>query len=145
MVNRTLQTALGQLVLIATLAAIGTAWTYHFHPRRPALHLAPPRPPAPGVTFENIRTWEIPPVWIDTRPPAAFSSGHVEGALSLPSEDVAAQITAHFETFTDRRRPFVLYGPADAVEAVMERLRGLGLTRVHRLGDDWRTWNASQP
>ncbi len=139
------RSALFQIAAILFATSLATAWTYFHHPRRPALYLAPERPPESGIGLEMIRSWPDPPVWIDTRDEQAYAIGHLPGALSLPPEKAAERIAARFELLTDRRRHFVLYGPEENLRSVMERLRGLGLTRVHRLRDDWRSIEAARP
>lgn len=134
-----------QLGIIVLGATLGTAWTYYFKADRPALFLVQETKIKADTTLEDILAWETAPVWIDTRPSAAYLQGHIPNAISLPPDNVNAALKAHFELFIDQRKTFVIYGPESASQAIVDRLEGLGLKKVHRLQDGWKAWQAHHP
>ena len=134
--------AVWQTLFILLCAGLGTAWTYHFHPKRPALYLAPERALTTGVALAEVLSWEEPPVWIDARSETAYVAGHIPGAISLHPENASGQIQKHFDIFIDHRKRFVIYGPETAAEAVAERLRGLGLDKIDILAGGFDAWQA---
>ena len=134
-----------QIAMILLCAGLGSAWTYFFHPKRPALYLAPRPSPPSEIDLSEVLSWEAPPVWIDVRPEAAFLAGHITGALSLDPGNVQSQLVHRMDLFIDQRNAFVLYGPAEAGASLMERLRGMGLRKVHVLRGGWEAWQAHRP
>ncbi len=134
---RTLATLAWQCALIVALASLGTAWTYH-SPRRPALYVAPPTPALPpGLTIAEVFSWSPSPTWIDTRSAEAYAEKHFPDAISLSPNDLDKQLAAHVDLFMDRRHRYVLYGPPDSNRVVIERLKELGLQKLHQLDEGW--------
>ena len=82
-------------------------------------------------------------VLVDVRPPEEFEAGHIEGARSIPLdelEDRLAELPADREVVAYCRGPFCAY----AHEAV-RRLQASG-RRARRLEEGWPEWKlASQP
>lgn len=131
-----------QTLFILLCAGLGTAWTYHFHPKRPTLYLAPERALSAEVALTEVLSWDEPPVWIDARSGTEYAAGHIPGAISLHPGNALGQIQKHFELFIDHRKRFVIYGPETAAETIAERLRGIGLDKVDILAGGFEAWQA---
>lgn len=81
-------------------------------------------------------------VLVDVRPGVEFRSGHIEGARSIPIEELderLAELPADREIVAYCRGPFCAY----AHEAV-RRLRAAG-RNARRLEDGWPEWQLAQP
>ena len=81
-------------------------------------------------------------VLVDVRPGVEFRSGHIEGARSIPIEELderLAELPADREIVAYCRGPFCAY----AHEAV-RRLRAAG-RNARRLEDGWPEWQLTQP
>lgn len=83
----------------------------------------------PGVTF------------VDCRPPEAFQSGHISGALSLPSDRALPAMALDMLRST---RTIIAYcdalGGCESSQRLAARLRELGLSDVRILKDGLPAW-----
>ncbi|MFT4638435.1 MAG: rhodanese-related sulfurtransferase [Verrucomicrobiales bacterium] len=141
----TLGKAALQIGLILLFAGLGTAWTYHHNPKRPALYLTPELPPSNSIALSKVLAWEKPPVWIDARPHEDFRIAQIPGALSLHPENAETQMKQHFDLFIDQRKVFVIYGPEKDAQAIATRLAHVGLHKLHVLEGGWPAWQAQHP
>jgi rhodanese-related sulfurtransferase len=68
---------------------------------------------------------------IDVRSPGEFSSGHLDGAVNVPLQELGAKAA----TLGPKDKPLVLYC-ASGTRSSMGRnvLKGLGFSQVHNLG-----------
>jgi rhodanese-related sulfurtransferase len=85
---------------------------------------------------DRLRRGEV--VVIDVRPRIEFAAGHIQGARSVPIEELEARLAelpADAEVVAYCRGPYCVY----AHEAV-RRLRGAG-RRAWRLADGWPEWH----
>jgi rhodanese-related sulfurtransferase len=85
--------------------------------------------------IERLRKGEV--VLVDVRPPEEFEAGHIEGARSIPLEELEgrlAELPDDREVVAYCRGPFCAY----AHEAV-RRLRAAGRD-ARRLEDGWPEW-----
>jgi rhodanese-related sulfurtransferase len=90
--------------------------------------------------LERLRHGDV--VVVDVRPEEEFAAGHIEGARSIPIEELErrlAEIPSDQEIVAYCRGPFCAY----AHEAV-RRLEGAG-RRARRLEDGWPEWRLSHP
>jgi rhodanese-related sulfurtransferase/predicted transcriptional regulator len=81
-------------------------------------------------------------VLVDVRPPEEFAAGHIEGARSIPLEELErrlAELPADREIVAYCRGPYCAY----AHEAV-RRLEAAG-RRARRLEDGWPEWQLAEP
>jgi rhodanese-related sulfurtransferase/predicted transcriptional regulator len=81
-------------------------------------------------------------VLVDVRPPDEFAAGHIEGARSIPIDELErrlAELPADREVVAYCRGPFCAY----AHEAV-RRLRAAG-RQARRLDDGWPEWQLAEP
>jgi rhodanese-related sulfurtransferase/predicted transcriptional regulator len=80
-------------------------------------------------------------VLVDVRPPEEYAAGHIEGARSIPLDELErrlAELPDDAEIVAYCRGPFCAY----AHEAV-RRLRGSGRT-ARRLADGWPEWRLAE-
>jgi rhodanese-related sulfurtransferase len=87
----------------------------------------------------RLRAGDI--VLVDVRPPEEYEAGHIEGARSIPIEDLEkrlAELPTDQEIVAYCRGPFCAY----AHEAV-RRMRAAGL-QARRLEDGWPEWQLAQ-
>lgn len=69
---------------------------------------------------------------IDTRTPQEFSSGHVQGAINLPYDQIAERIAAHA---ADKSQPIVVYCQSGRRSAIAKAtLEKSGYTQVVNAG-----------
>ena len=74
----------------------------------------------------------VPPLVIDVRTLGEFESGHIDGAMHIPYEDIAVRIE---ELTTDKDRAIVLYCRSGRRSGIArETLIGLGFTDVENAG-----------
>jgi rhodanese-related sulfurtransferase len=88
---------------------------------------------------KRLRSGDV--VLIDVRSPEEFDAGHIEGARSIPLDDLAdrlAELPADQEIVAYCRGPFCAYAP----EAV-RRLRDAG-RRARRLEEGWPEWQRAE-
>jgi phage shock protein E len=75
-------------------------------------------------------------VLVDVRSPGEFSGGHIEGAISIPIQE----LTGRTEELGDKNGPIVLYCQSGARSAMAKRLlESQGFTQVHDMGS-MRSW-----
>ena len=68
---------------------------------------------------------------VDVRSPGEFSGGHIEGAISIPIQELAARV----DELGDQSGPIVLYCQSGARSAMAKRLlESKGFTDVHDMG-----------
>jgi len=73
---------------------------------------------------------------VDVRSPGEFSGGHLEGAISIPIQE----LTGRTDELGDKNGPIVLYCKSGARSAMAKRLLGSqGFTQVHDMGS-MRSW-----
>jgi phage shock protein E len=73
---------------------------------------------------------------VDVRSPGEFSGGHIEGAISIPIQELAGR-TDELGVKSD---PIVLYCQSGARSAMAKRLlESKGFTQVHDMGS-MRSW-----
>ncbi len=131
-----LKYAVPWLLLAALIPALLSAW---MHPRRPLWQ----KPAEVGeVSVASVRS-RADVVWVDARSEAAFSGGHIPGAISLPLDGWAD----HVEAVVNAWKPgvmVVVYCDAEtcaASQSVARRLRDeLGLEEVYVLAGGWQKW-----
>jgi rhodanese-related sulfurtransferase/predicted transcriptional regulator len=88
---------------------------------------------------ERLRRGEV--VLVDVRPPEEFAAGHIEGARSIPIDELErrlAELPADREVVAYCRGPFCAY----AHEAVRQ-LRAAG-REARRLEDGWPEWRLAE-
>lgn len=89
--------------------------------------------------LERLRRGDV--LLIDVRPEQEYAAGHIDGARSLPLDDLARQLAdlpSDREIIAYCRGPFCAY----AHEAV-RRLRGAGLS-ARRLDEGWPEWRLAE-
>jgi len=75
-------------------------------------------------------------VLVDVRSPGEFSGGHIEGAISIPIQELRDRT----DELGDKSGPIVLYCQSGARSAMAKRLlEGNGFTEVHDMGS-MRSW-----
>ena len=68
---------------------------------------------------------------VDVRSPGEFSGGHIEGAISIPIQELAGRT----EELGDTSSPIILYCQSGARSAMAKRLlESKGFTDVHNMG-----------
>ena len=73
---------------------------------------------------------------VDVRSPGEFSGGHLEGAISIPIQE----LTGRTDELGDKNGPIVLYCKSGARSAMAKRLlESQGFTQVHDMGS-MRSW-----
>lgn len=71
-------------------------------------------------------------VWIDVRTPEEFKKGHLQGALNIPADQIAAKIAA---VSPDKKAPVNLYCRSGRrAEAALQELKKMGYTNVTNHG-----------
>ena len=71
-------------------------------------------------------------MWIDVRTPQEFRSGHLQGAINIPVQQIRAGITA---ASPDKKAPLNLYCRSGRrVEAAMQELKAMGYTNITNHG-----------
>lgn len=89
--------------------------------------------------LDRLRRGDV--VLIDVRPPEEFAAGHIEGARSIPLDDLErrlSELPADLEVIAYCRGPFCAY----AHEAVRQ-LRAGG-REARRLEDGWPEWRLAE-
>ncbi|WP_221032291.1 rhodanese-like domain-containing protein [Actomonas aquatica] len=135
MIRRALPEALGLLLLALPPAAL----SYFVHPDA-ALHRDANEPlPEYHLTLAQaealVADATTPPLWIDARPPSAYSAGHYAGAINLPP----AEWDRHFPQLLPHWAPdriIIVYCSStscDASDQVARRLR-------RELGQQEKIW-----
>ncbi|MGB5415536.1 MAG: rhodanese-like domain-containing protein, partial [Polyangiales bacterium] len=70
-------------------------------------------------------------ILVDVRSPGEFSGGHIEGAISIPIQELGGRT----EELGDKSRPIVLYCQSGARSAMAKRLlESKGFADVHDMG-----------
>ena len=91
----------------------------------------------PAVTVSALRaelTGPRPPALVDTRSPAEFAAGHVEGAVNIPVDEMRARSGE-----VPQDRPVVVYcGVGYRAYVAQRMLMNLGRTNVRNLLGGWR-------
>ena len=81
------------------------------------------------------------PLIIDVRTRTEYDSGHIPGALNIPSSD----LPAHLGELGKKNREIVVYCERGGRSmAAASRLRGAGFSKVLHLEGDMSAWRASQ-
>lgn len=71
-------------------------------------------------------------VWIDVRTPEEFRSGHLQGAINIPVQNIREAITA---VSSDKNAPLHLYCRSGRrVEVALQELKALGYTNITNHG-----------
>lgn len=71
-------------------------------------------------------------VWIDVRTPEEFRSGHLQGAINIPVQQIRAAIMA---VSPDKHAPLHLYCRSGRrVEVALQELKALGYTNITNHG-----------
>jgi rhodanese-related sulfurtransferase len=89
--------------------------------------------------------FEAGAVFVDARPRAAFLTGHVEGALSIPPENPDAAYRECFD-FLPQDDALVVYASAKETGLAGTRatwLLGLGHKGTRVMVDGWEAWSAA--
>lgn len=121
------------LMLIALLPALLVAW---LHPRKPSWERKG------EVSLADVASWsEV--LWIDARPPASFTEGHVPSAVNLTPTAWESQLEPFLHAWKPEMR-VVVYCDGNGCEAsheVAARLKAeLGFGNVHVLTGGWEAW-----
>ena len=127
----------GMILLVALGLAGATA---AIHPRRPSF-LAPPRDPN-EVTLAQTNEWAGTIFWVDARPEAEYTSGHVPDAISLNFENWPEQFPKFLDQYTPNRR-VVVYCSASSCQLSREiaaKLRASGVADTYFLDGGWEAW-----
>jgi len=109
------------------------------------------QPPQTGVDFQwldaasadALRTSLPTVIIVDTRGPADFAAGHVEGALSLPYTDATARLTPALLDSLKRADAVILYGSspeADTEQLLAQELRLRGVAPPHIMIGAYEAW-----
>ena len=127
------------LALIA--AAIAAPFASQAAPAKKAVHAkkaAPMKKAAAAATAATAaQTAAQQParaqgVWIDVRSPEEFNEGHLQGAVNVPHEQIASQIT---RISPDKNAPVNLYCRSGRrAEVALQELKKLGYTNVTNHG-----------
>ena len=68
---------------------------------------------------------------VDVRTPAEYRSGHIEGAVNIPLQEIDGRL----DDFGSKEEPIVLYCRSGARSGKARSiLQGAGYTKVHNLG-----------
>ena len=137
--------AAGQLVaLAALLAGLAALTPAEWRPAR----TAPPVVSENAVTVEAVRSDArfAGALWLDARAPAAFATGHIDGAILFNEAEWDTSFAALLERW-EPERVVVVYcdSPAcGASERIAARLREeLGVENIYALAGGWAAWSAA--
>ena len=87
-------------------------------------------PPKPAALPQ--KTTRAQGLWIDVRTPQEFRSGHLQGAINIPVQQIRAGIAA---ASPDKNAPLNLYCRSGRrVEAAMQELKAMGYTNITNHG-----------
>jgi rhodanese-related sulfurtransferase len=89
--------------------------------------------------LDRLRRGDV--VLVDVRPPEEFAAGHIEGARSIPLDELdrrLSELPTDLEVIAYCRGPFCVY----AHQAV-RRLRAAG-REARRLQDGWPEWRLAE-
>lgn len=105
-----------------------------------------PSPTVPAITFAAASA--LPNVlWIDARSVAAYSAGHIPGAISIPGSSEPA-VFERLRAEHPADRPIVVYcggAGCSTSRRVAERLvRDFGFTQVHHMPGGYAEWQQTQ-
>ncbi|MBF2036429.1 MAG: rhodanese-like domain-containing protein [Leptolyngbyaceae cyanobacterium T60_A2020_046] len=102
---------------------------------------APMRPESRVYDLKARLDWGEPALTIiDVRDRATFNSSHVQGAISVPVEELVARIT----TLLEPSRDIYLYGDTDEESTIAaESLRHAGYQKVSILRGGAAAWKAA--
>jgi len=111
----------------------------------------PPRvslPTADLITLENARRlWERgDAIFLDARTANEFVTGHIAGALSLPTENFDAAFSVARPRLATEQA-LVLYCDGERCDdsgRLLLRLRSLGYTNAHVLVNGWTLWQRAK-
>ena len=84
-------------------------------------------------------------VFVDARPVGRYTSGHIEGAISIPCDDVQQAVFSADLPLT-AEVPLIVYGEAAVDESavrVAQELTRLGMTNVAVYREGWQRWAAN--
>jgi rhodanese-related sulfurtransferase len=109
------------------------------------------QPPQAGVDFQwldpisadALRVSLPGAVFVDSRPPAEYAAGHVDGALSLPYTEVGAALTASLLERLRGADAVILYGAtpdADTEQLLAQELHAAGVPTPHLLAGGFPAW-----
>jgi rhodanese-related sulfurtransferase len=128
--------ALRQAAAILLLALLPAFATGLWHPRRPAWQ-------SDEVTLAAAGAWGSKVLWVDARPDADFTRGHIPGALPL-NEDRWEELLPGLLDQWDTSRKVVVYCSTLSCQAsrdVARRLREeVNLPNVFVLQGGWEAW-----
>lgn len=87
---------------------------------------------APATATDDARTLVANgALLLDVRTPSEFASGHIDGAVNIPVQELERRIAE----IHDRRRPIVVYCQSGRRSAAAtQMLRSAGYAEVHDLG-----------
>jgi rhodanese-related sulfurtransferase len=125
-------------MLLALLPALLAAW---LHPRKPSWGRKG------EVALVAVAKWSDV-LWIDARPPAAFTERHVPDAVNLTPASWNSQLESVLQVWKPGMR-VVVYCDGHGCEASYEvaaRLKAeLGFKNVHVLTGGWDAWLRQHP
>ncbi len=125
--------------------------------RARGLDLLAPGPPAAGtdaaldhreISLEDAvrRHAEKSAIFADARPTADYTAGHIQGALSLPDQELDAWVEG-FIAATEPETVIITYcegGQCLSSKSLAEKLIDLGYVNTRYLVDGWGRWKANQ-
>ena len=83
------------------------------------------------LVFSSV-AWAGEALWIDVRTDGEFASGHIDGAVNIPYEDIVARIG---EVTDDKNEVIYLYCRSGRRSGIaMEALQDAGFQRVVNIG-----------
>lgn len=132
------------LLLAALIPAVVAGW---IHPRTPGTAAG-----AGGVqelTYAEVRTLASaqPVLWIDARSPAAYSTGHVPGAVNVTEAAWESQLVGFIDAW-EPGQPVIVYcdsAACGAAQSLARRIvREFEATNVYYLKGGWDAWQQGQ-
>lgn len=125
------------IVLLVLLSAVGAVATAFLHPRAPSW--AASKLSDGEITVETLPR-DTPLIWIDARSRAAYSAGHLDGAILL-NEDEWNVLLEDLLMRWQGGETLIVYcdgGQCHASKAVASRLKDeLGMENVYHLQGGW--------
>lgn len=87
-------------------------------------------PTQPGALLQ--KNAKAQGIWIDVRTPEEFRTGHLQGAINIPVQNIRAAITA---ASPDKNAPLHLYCRSGRrVELALQELKAMGYTNITNHG-----------
>jgi rhodanese-related sulfurtransferase len=147
-----LRRTLFETLIILTLA-VGCALAVHAFRSRGAVETPPsgeysPEPFPRVIEFDSARAQfdSEAALFVDARSAEAFEQGHIQGAVSLPTQDFEVRIES-FIARIDPTTTIITYcdGPhCNLSVQLAEQLAFAGFERVFHLPDGWGQWQAQR-